>query len=198
MNARIKKIVLPFLIVILCIITISIFLLPELSHNLRKFFIQLGIIPMAVGPKTFTYTILGSNLNELGKVITYYSFANDTTGNPNTTQQINFVVLEIPPLPTTTAGGGGGGGGSTTTIIKTTNATTTTYKTTTPSTETTIVPTVTTTTILEEKEKKIQPLYLIPIIVVIITLTIVIFYLKYMKKPNKSLVIEKLKEKWSQ
>ncbi|MCX6821889.1 MAG: hypothetical protein NTW30_03880 [Candidatus Aenigmarchaeota archaeon] len=87
------KIISSFLAIVLFIFLLSIFLSPELSRNMSRTFSRLGIIP--VGPViTFSHTILASELNA-GDVVSYYSYANDTSGNNNTTEIKSFTVQAI-------------------------------------------------------------------------------------------------------
>ena len=84
------KIISSFLVIVLFIFLLSISLSPELSRNMSRTFSRLGIIP--VGPViTFSHTIPASELNA-GDVVSYYSYANDTTGNSNTTEIKSFTV----------------------------------------------------------------------------------------------------------
>jgi len=78
------KLILPFVILIIVIFLIVV----SLSwQKISKLLYRLGFIPeigiMAV-QKEFTYTIPSSQLSP-GKAVGYYSFANDTSGNWNTT-----------------------------------------------------------------------------------------------------------------
>ena len=78
------KVILSFVILIIIIFLIAV----SLSwQKISKLLYQLGFIPemgiMAV-QKEFTYTIPSSQLIP-GKVVGYYSFANDSSGNWNTT-----------------------------------------------------------------------------------------------------------------
>jgi len=110
---RLNKTMLFFVGIILVIILISVFMFPEISQNISKL-LRLSIFRMAVGPTTFTHVIPGSQLNTPGIIVEYYSFANDTAGNWNTTQNNTFTVqpttTTTPAQVTTTPSGSGGGG----------------------------------------------------------------------------------------
>jgi len=85
---------LSFVIVILIIFLISLILFPEIPRNISRVLERLEIIPMAFPPKTFTHEIPASNL-DVGEVVWYYSFANDTSGNWNETINKSFFVRTI-------------------------------------------------------------------------------------------------------
>jgi hypothetical protein len=87
---RIPKIILTFLCIIIFIFLLSISLSPELSRNISRTFSRLGIIPLR-RLKTFSHTIPASDLN-VGKVVAYYSYANDTAGNFDMTEIKSFTV----------------------------------------------------------------------------------------------------------
>ena len=77
------KVILSFVILIIIIFLIAV----SLSwQKISKLLYQLGFIPEIgiMAEKEFTYTIPSSQLSP-GKVAGYYSFANDTSGNWNTT-----------------------------------------------------------------------------------------------------------------
>jgi hypothetical protein len=118
-----------FIGLILCIILLSVFMLPEISRNFSRTLMRMGIIPMTT-PQTFTHTIPKENLMA-GKVVGYKSYANDTAGNKAETDTKTFIVqLAI----------------VTTTIMSTTTTTSTSTTTTTTSTTTTTLLITTTTT----------------------------------------------------
>jgi len=78
------KIVLPFLTIIIIIFLIAIFLSWK---TISRLFVHLGISPLIGGmaeQKELSYTIPSSQLSA-GKVVGYWSYANDTSGNFNTT-----------------------------------------------------------------------------------------------------------------
>jgi hypothetical protein len=86
------RVILPFVIIV-----ISIFLIAVLLSwsGINRFFARLGFGPpikITVVQKEFTYTIPSSQL-VAGKVINYYSSANDTSGNENTTIIKSFKVI---------------------------------------------------------------------------------------------------------
>jgi len=87
------KTVLTFTTVILIIFLISMLLFPEIPERISKTLMRLGIIPMAVS-REFTHTIPASNL-DVGEVVGYYSYANDSLGNENTTENRTFIVRGI-------------------------------------------------------------------------------------------------------
>ncbi len=89
------RVILPFIIIIIIIFLIAI----SLSYNISRFFARLGIgqIGIMAVQQNFIYTIPASQLSP-GEVIGYYSFANDTSGNWNTTNTTpgafrTFVVI---------------------------------------------------------------------------------------------------------
>jgi hypothetical protein len=94
---RIQKIALPFLGIVIFVLLLSIILSPEISRNISKSLAKLGIIPV-VYMKTFSHIITASKLHA-DEVVAYYSFANDTTGNSNTTEIKNFIVQAIEITP---------------------------------------------------------------------------------------------------
>jgi hypothetical protein len=78
------RVVLPFLTIIIIIFLITILLS---WRNISKLFVHLGLGPpigIMAEQKELTYTIPYNNLTA-GKVVGYWSFANDTSGNSNTT-----------------------------------------------------------------------------------------------------------------
>ena len=92
------KIISSFLAIVLFIFLLSIYLSPEISKNMSKTFSRLGIIP--VGPViTFSHTISASELNA-GEVVSYYSYANDTSGNEAKTKINSFTVQSVEVVTT--------------------------------------------------------------------------------------------------
>jgi hypothetical protein len=87
------KIISSFLAIVLFIFLLSISLSPEISKNISRSFSRLGIIPVGA-VKTFSHTISASELNA-GDVVSYYSYANDTSGNNNTTKIKSFTVQAV-------------------------------------------------------------------------------------------------------
>lgn len=96
---KITRVILPFAIIIIIIFLITILLS---KGNINRFLVHLGIAPqvgiMAV-QQEFTYTIPASQLSS-GKVVGYYSFANDTSGNRNFTNStpgaVSFFIVIYP------------------------------------------------------------------------------------------------------
>ena len=79
------KVLLPFVIIVIIIFLVVI----SLSwKNITRLFVRLGIGPtigiLATPPTNFTYKIPSSDLRA-GTVVHYWGFANDSTGNTNTT-----------------------------------------------------------------------------------------------------------------
>jgi len=95
---RVSKIVLPFLGLVIAIFFLSILLFPEVARNISTSFLRLGIIPIGA-MKTFSHTIPASELN-VGEVIGYYSYANDTAGNEDRTEIKSFTVQTIEGITT--------------------------------------------------------------------------------------------------
>ena len=98
---KIGNTLLVFLGLILGIILFSIFMFPEISHNLTRTLMRMGIIPMAAPPQTFTHTIPKENLM-IGKVVGYKSYTNDTDGNEAETVTKTFIVQTAVTTTTTT------------------------------------------------------------------------------------------------
>jgi len=107
------KIVLPFLTIIIIIFLIAIFLSWK---TISRLFVHLGISPLIGGmaeQKELSYTIPSSQLSA-GKVVGYWSYANDTSGNFNTTNTTpvvfrTFIVIypeDIHDLHIENMGGG--------------------------------------------------------------------------------------------
>jgi len=94
---KIFREVLPFLTIIIIIFLIAIFLSWK---TISRLFVHLGISPLIGGmaeQKELSYTIPSSQLSA-GKVVGYWSYANDTSGNFNTTNTTpvvfrTFVVI---------------------------------------------------------------------------------------------------------
>jgi len=167
--------------VIFFVFLFSIILFPETSRDISRILTRLGIIPMAFPPKTFNHEIPASNL-DVGEVVWYYSFANDTSGNENTTDVMNFTVLHSPPPPTTTAPSGGDGGSRRiTTTTKSTTTVTTVPTITTIGTTTTqpIITTLVTTSTIPElpTTQEIATSLIIFFVITMITISLVYYFI---------------------
>ncbi len=93
-----SKTLLLFLGLGISIFLLAILLYPEVPRTLSR----LGIMPL-IGRKTFSHTIPASELNA-GEVVAYYSYAEDTSGNEETTEIKSFIVEinETPEIVKTT------------------------------------------------------------------------------------------------
>jgi hypothetical protein len=92
------RVILPFIVIIIIVFLIAILLSWK---NITRYFARLGIVPevgiMVTPPTPFIYTIPSSDL-KVGSVVHYWSFANDTSGNSNTTNSTpgvfkTFIVI---------------------------------------------------------------------------------------------------------
>gem|GEM_PF-5341547 len=130
----------------------------------------------AIVTETFIHTIPKEDLN-IGEVVAYYSFANDTSGNSNTTPYQTFVVQALPTTTSTSTP-------TTTIITTTTTSTTTTIITTTTSTSTTTTSATTTTTtrIMSEKEIDLKRYWYIILILLVGVAGIIIFVSRVLRK----------------
>ena len=90
---RIPRIVLPFIGLVISILLLSILLFPEVPRSISRALSRLGIMPWG-RLKTFSHTVPASNL-DVGEVVAYYSFANDSAGNEDMTEIKSFTVQAV-------------------------------------------------------------------------------------------------------
>jgi subtilisin family serine protease len=93
-KSSVTRTMLIFAGVILCIIFVLIMPFPEVSRNISRVFMHLGIIPMTA-PQTFAHTIPASQLRG-GGIFSYKSYAQDNSGYWNETITKTFFAKPLP------------------------------------------------------------------------------------------------------